>query len=60
MLSWENLRARDDRCARRRTDLAPLEPLEGRQLLSYSSLGYSLPNLHVRGQAGPVATWGGP
>lgn len=59
MLSWENLRARDDRRARRRTDPAPLESLEGRQLLSYSPLGYSLPNLNVRGQAGPVATWGG-
>ncbi|MGZ3335828.1 MAG: hypothetical protein ACXWOV_11870, partial [Isosphaeraceae bacterium] len=59
MLPWETLRARDDRRARRRTDLAQLEQLEGRQLLAYSSLGYSLANLHVKAQAGPVATWGG-
>ena len=54
-----NPRARDDRRARRRTELAPLEQLEGRQLLAYSSLGYSLPNLQCSGQAGPVASWGG-
>ncbi len=59
MLPWETLRARDKRRARRRTDLAALEQLEGRQLLSYSSLGYSLPDLQVRGLAGSVATWGG-
>jgi hypothetical protein len=29
-------------------------------LLSYTSLGYSLSDLHVTGQAGPVASWGGP
>jgi hypothetical protein len=33
--------------------------LEGRQLLSYSSLGYSLPDIAITGQAGPVAAWGG-
>ena len=59
MLPWETLRARDDRRARRRTDLAALEQLEGRQLLSYSSLGYSLPDLQISGLAGPVASWGG-
>src|SRR5271165_3546891 len=59
VLPWETLRARDDRRARRRTDLASLEQLEGRQLLSYSSLGYSLPDLQVRGLAGSVAKWGG-
>ncbi|HWT82516.1 MAG TPA: hypothetical protein VN648_27330, partial [Candidatus Methylomirabilis sp.] len=58
MLPWETLRARDDRRARRRTDLAALEQLEGRQLLSYSSLGYSLPDLRISGLAGPVASWG--
>ena len=58
MLPWETLRARDDRRARRRTDLTALEQLEGRQLLSYSSLGYSLPDLQVTGLAGPVASWG--
>lgn len=59
MLPWETLRARDDRRARRRTDLAALEILEGRQLLSYTSLGYSLPDLQVSGTAGTVAVWGG-
>jgi hypothetical protein len=59
VLPWETLRARDDRRARRRTDLAALEQLEGRQLLSYSSLGYSLPELQISGLAGPVASWGG-
>ena len=58
VLPWETLRARDDRRARRRTDLAGLEQLEGRQLLSYSSLGYSLPDLQISGLAGPVASWG--
>ncbi len=58
MLPWETLRARDNRRARRRTDLAALEQLEGRQLLSYSSLGYSLPNLRISGLAGSVASWG--
>ena len=58
MLPWETLRARDNRRARRRTDLTALEQLEGRQLLSYSSLGYSLPDLQVSGLASPVATWG--
>jgi hypothetical protein len=60
VLPWETLRARDDRRARRRTELIALEQLEGRQLLSYTSLGYSLSDLRVTGQAGPVASWGGP
>jgi hypothetical protein len=59
VLHWQTLRARDDRRARRRTDLAALEQLEGRQLLSYSSLGYSLPDLKISGLAGSVASWGG-
>jgi len=58
VLPWETLRARDDRRARRRTDRTTLEQLETRQLLSYSSLGYSLPDLRVTGQAGSVAAWG--
>ncbi len=58
MLPWETLRARGNRRARRRTDLTALEQLEGRELMAYSSLGYSLPNLHVSGQAGSVASWG--
>ena len=59
MLPWEALRACDDRRARRRNNLSALEVLEGRQLLSYSSLGYSLPDVSITGQAGPVAAWGG-
>ena len=60
VLSWETLRARDDRRARRRTDLDPLEPLEGPPVD-----GLLLAGLFARricrspGQAGPVATWGG-
>jgi hypothetical protein len=59
VLPWETRRARDDRRARRRINLTALEVLEGRQLLSYSSLGYSLPDVSITGQAGPVAAWGG-
>ena len=59
MLPWETLRARDERRARRRKELVALEQLEGRQLLSYSSLGYSLPDLRISGLAGSVASWGG-
>ncbi len=58
MLPWETLRVRDNRRARRRTNLANLELLEGRQLLAYTSLGYSLADLKVSGQAGSVASWG--
>jgi hypothetical protein len=58
VLHWETLRARDDRRTRRRTARPALENLEGRQLLSYTSLGYSLPDLRVTGQGGPVAAWG--
>ncbi len=39
-------------------NLAALEALEGRQLLAYSSLGYSLAELKISGQAAPVAAWG--
>jgi hypothetical protein len=35
------------------------EALEGRQLLSNTPLGYSLPDLQVTGTAAPVASWGG-
>jgi hypothetical protein len=58
VLPWENLRARDNRRARRRTDRTALERLEERQLLSYSSLGYSLADLRISGSAGTVASWG--
>jgi hypothetical protein len=39
---------------------AELEALETRELLAYSPLGFSLPDLTVSGYAAPVATWGNP
>jgi hypothetical protein len=60
VLPWDSLRAPADRRARRRTGLAAPEHLEGRELLSYSSLGSSLPDLRVTALASPVAVWGQP
>jgi hypothetical protein len=48
------------RRARRRTNLADPERLEARDLLAFSTLGFSLPDLQVTGEAGPRAAWGGP
>lgn len=45
---------------RRRPDLAALECLEKRELLAYSVLGTSLPDLTVSGYTSPVASWNGP
>jgi hypothetical protein len=45
---------------RRRPDLAALECLEKRELLAFSVLGTSLPDLTVSGYASPVASWNGP
>jgi hypothetical protein len=56
VLPFDSPRPRRDR---RRPSPAP-EPLEGRQLLAYSALGASLPDLIVSGQAPPVAAYGGP
>jgi hypothetical protein len=50
---------RQERRNRRRTDLAALERLEARELMAFSTLGYSLPQLTVTGSAGPRAAWGG-
>jgi hypothetical protein len=50
---------RQERRNRRRTDLAALERLETRELMAFSTLGYSLPQLTVTGSAGPRAAWGG-
>ena len=44
--------------ARRRSELAPLELLEGRALMAYSALGFSLPDLTISGVAAPAASWG--
>ncbi len=45
--------------ALRRIGFTTLERLEERQLLSFSDLGFSLPDLIVSGVAGPKAAWGG-
>lgn len=60
MFSRESRRTRRSGRDRRRPDLAALERLEGRELLAYSSLGFSLPDLTVSGFASPTASWGGP
>ena len=36
-----------------------LEQLETRELLAYTPLGFSLPDLTVSGYASTVAAWGG-
>jgi hypothetical protein len=47
--------------ARRRPAPAALETLEGRQLLAYTPLGFSIPDLAiVDAYTGPVAAYGGP
>ncbi len=51
---------RPDRRARRRPRLGSPERLETRDLLAYTPLGFSLPDLTVSGYTGPVATYGGP
>jgi len=50
---------RPERRARRRTNLADLERLETRDLMAFSTLGFSLPDLTISGTAGPRAAWGG-
>jgi hypothetical protein len=63
VFSWETRRTRRsgrDR-DRRRPDIAvKVEALEGRQLLAYSPLGASLPDLTVQGFASLVTAWGSP
>lgn len=60
MLPSESRRDRRKARARRRPDVAVLERLEGRELLAYTPLGFSLPDLSVSGFAAPAAAWGGP
>jgi len=60
VVSRDSLRARQARRARRRTGLAAPERLEDRQLMAYSSLGFSLADLAVSGQSAPTTSWGGP
>lgn len=45
--------------SRRRVGLGVVEALEQRLVMSYSPLGYSLPDLSVIGFAGPSAAYGG-
>jgi len=40
-------------------DLTALERLEARELLAFSDLGFSLPDLIISGEAGRRAAWGG-
>ena len=60
MFSRESRRTRRNGNDRRRPCLATLESLERRELLAYSTLGSSLPDLSITGFASPVASWGGP
>jgi len=50
---------RSVRAARRPGPAAP-ESLESRDLLAYTPLGFSLPDLSVSGFSAPVAAWGNP
>jgi hypothetical protein len=59
VLPSESRISRPERRARRRNDLTAVERLEERTLLSFSNLGYSLPDLTITGLAGPRAAWGG-
>ena len=59
MLPRESRNSRGQRRARRQTDVSALESLEKRTLLSFSTLGYSLPDLTITGETGPRAAWGG-
>ena len=45
--------------SRRNAGLGEIEALEQRLVMSYSPLGYSLPDLTVIGYAGPSAAYGG-
>jgi hypothetical protein len=44
----------------RRKTLASVETLEGRQLMAFSPLGVSQPDLIISGFTAPVAAWNGP
>jgi hypothetical protein len=58
VLSWDSRRARRSGRARRRPDLAAVEVLERRELLAFTPLGHSLPDLTISGFASPVTSWG--
>ena len=61
VLPWESRRKRRNVRARLRPDLAALERLEGRDLLAYTPLGFSLPGTsRCPGVHRAGASWGGP
>jgi len=60
VLPWESRLKRRKVRAPRRPELDTLESLEGRELLAYTPLGFSLPDLSVQAFAGPAASWGNP
>ncbi len=59
MLPRESRYSRHGQRAIRRLDLTALEQLEARELLAFSDLGFSLPDLIISGEAGRTAAWGG-
>lgn len=59
MFSRDSERARRARGTRRRAGATAPERLEDRQLMAYTSLGFSLPDLAISGQSAPTAAWGG-
>jgi hypothetical protein len=59
VLPRESRRHRPGRRAGRKLGLVSLERLEGRELLAYTPLGFSLPDLTVSGYTSNTAAWGG-
>ena len=59
MLLSDSRHVRPEQRARRRTNLADLERLETRDLMAFSRLGFSLPDLKITGISGSPAAWGG-
>jgi hypothetical protein len=60
VLSWEARQTRRNGRGGRRTGQVALESLEARELLAYTPLGYSLPDLTVSGYTSAAASWNGP
>jgi hypothetical protein len=60
VLRWESKRKCRNGRAGRQPVLGTLERLEGRELLAFTPLGYSLPDLTVSGYTSTAAAWGGP
>jgi len=58
VLPRDYLRARKTRRARRGIGFNALELLEGRQLMAYTSLGFSLADVAISGVAAPETNWG--